>query len=337
MAASVAGNDHRVAAGTDVFLLSLPAEPPASVVRTVDWDRALPSSGLRLSRSARLAVRVTLFLVGLVAAAILVVVLGSHRAEAAARPVEKPVPGAVPGSAARVAPGAVRTSTASPAQVRRTFRSEVRGGTGPLAPATQALRPIVRQVSPAATSVTQTLRPLVGQVSPVTTSVTMPVGQALRHIVPQGRGALSPLAQILGTVPRYVAQPNRPVAAPAPISGTYASVRPGPTTSRPPAAASGGPTITDPPILSTGSHLSALDSRGTRPHAGSRLPTASVPLGAVPAPTPGGSSGAGHGATGLLASLLARWRSLGLLMFIVGLIALWSAGRPAPRPEVSPA
>jgi hypothetical protein len=349
MAASVAGRDGQIAAGTGVFLVALPSVPPASGVRTAAWGGALAPFELHLSRSARLAARVAFFLAALVATAAVVVLLGSHRAEAATPPAGKAVPSDAPGSSMRVAPGGGRALTEAPTPVRKTSLSVVPGATGALAPVTQTLRPVVQQVAPAATSVTapvtQTLRPLLQQVAPAATSVTAPVGQALRRIVPLGPGALRPLAQILGAVP----QPDRLVLPPSTRSGTGpgpigppggspdVSLRPGLITAPPPVAAPGSPSMNGSQISWNGSSRTALGSRVAQPQDAPGLPAASAPFGGATAPTPEGSSGAGHGANGLLVTLLARWLSLGLLIFIVGLIALWSAGRPAPRPEVSPA
>jgi hypothetical protein len=296
-------------------------------VRTAALGGALPPFELHLSRSARLAARVAFFLAALVATAAVVVLLGSHRAEAAAPHAGKAVPSDAPGSSMRVAPGGRRALTEAPTPVRKTSLSVVPGATGALAPVTQTVRPVVQQVAPAATS------------------VTAPVGQALRRIVPLGPGALRPVAQILGAIP----QPDRSVPPPSTRSGAGPGpigppggrpdvpLRPGPTTAPPPVAAPGSPSMNGSPISWNGSSHTALGSRVTQPHDVPGLPAASAPFGGAPAPTPEGSGGGGHGANGLLLSLLARWRSLGLLIFIVGLIALWSAGRPAPRPEVSPA
>jgi hypothetical protein len=334
MAASVAGRGGQVAAGAGVFWVALPAAPPAPVVRTAGTAArggALPPSGLYLSRSARLAARVAFFFAALVAAAAVVVLLGSHHAEAAVAPAGKAVPGAGRGSSIRVVPGAGRTLTAAPTPVRRTSRNVVTGATGALTRETQALGPVVQQLAPA------------------TSPVTTPVGQALRRIVPLGPGALRPVAQLLGPVPQYLAQLYGPVLTPstrsetgsrpigAPGVSSYVADRAGPPTAPSSVVAPGNPSVKGSPTPSAGSNHPALDSRGTYSHERPGLPAASDPFGGATAPTPVGSGGAGHGASGLLASLLSSWRSLGLLIVLVGLIALWSAGRPAARPEVSPA
>ena len=332
MAASVAGGGRLVAAGVGVILVSRPGAPHAMVPATNGGTAAPP--GFHPSWGVRLAVRAAIFLGAAVAVAAVVVLLGTHRAGAATLPIgNTAVPGAGPRSSLPVVGGAEGTLTTV------------------TTPVTQTLVPVVQPVTPVTTPVKQTLVPVLQQVTPVTTPVTTPAGQAVGRVVPQATGSLSPVVHTLGPSVQPVAEKlglasTLPTPAPAPLlpigvpaGSAHDFVGPTPGGGAPPVSGPGTwtlPSMVGSSVSSAGSSLSALGSRSTSLHDGSGLPGPAWPFGGTTS-APMGSVGGGHGATGLSATLLARSLAVGLLTVIIGLIALWAAGRPARRPEVSPA
>jgi hypothetical protein len=269
----------------------------------------------------RMAVRVAFLIGSALAVAVVVALLSSHRAEAATPAAQ----GSLAGSPGPVT-GLPGTTKVPPRHPLATALTQIAPAT---APVRQTLRPVVEQIAPATAPVRQTLRPIVQQVPPATTASrghAAPRAFQPEGLTPAGRSGMGPG---LIEVPSATARTAGDLGSAA---RTQSVVAPGAS------------------VLSTGSGSPTLDGRGTKT-LGSSLdapgPAASpggpgLPAspwqsggGAVPAPT--GSGGGGHLSGGLSSLLASRSLVLGLVVAIVGLIALWSAGRPAPRPEVSPA
>jgi hypothetical protein len=287
----------------------------------------------------RMAVRVAFLIGSALAVAVVVALLSSHRAEAATPAAQ----GSLAGSPGPVT-GLPGTTKVPPRHPLATALTQIAPAT---APVRQTLRPVVEQIAPATAPVRHTLRPVVGQIAPA----TAPVRQTLRPIVQQvppattaSRGHAAPPA----FQPEGLTPAGRSGMGPGLIEVPSATAR----TAGDLGSAARTQSVVAPgaSVLSTGSGSPTLDGRGTKT-LGSSLdapgPAASpggpgLPAspwqsggGAVPAPT--GSGGGGHLSGGLSSLLASRALVLGLVVAIVGLIALWSAGRPAPRPEVSPA
>jgi hypothetical protein len=269
----------------------------------------------------RMAVRVAFLIGSALAVAVVVALLSSHRAEAATPAAQ----GSLAGSPGPVT-GLPGTTKVPPRHPLATALTQIAPAT---APVRQTLRPVVEQIAPATAPVRQTLMPIVQQVPPATTASrghAAPPAFQPEGLTPAGRSGMGPG---LIEVPSATARTAGDLGSAA---RTQSVVAPGAS------------------VLSTGSGSPTLDGRGTKT-LGSSLdapgPAASpggpgLPAspwqsggGAVPAPT--GSGGGGHLSGGLSSLLASRALVLGLVVAIVGLIALWSAGRPAPRPEVSPA
>ncbi len=269
----------------------------------------------------RMAVRVAFLIGSALAVAVVVALLSSHRAEAATPAAQ----GSLAGSPGPVT-GLPGTTKVPPRHPLATALTQIAPAT---APVRHTLRPVVGQIAPATAPVRQTLRPIVQQVPPVTTASrghAAPPAFQPEGLTPAGRSGMGPG---LIEVPSATARTAGDLGSAA---RTQSVVAPGAS------------------VLSTGSGSSTLDGRGTKtlgssldapgPAAspgGPGLPASPWPSGGGAVPAPTGSGGGGHLSGGLSSLLASRSLVLGLVVAIVGLIALWSAGRPAPRPEVSPA
>jgi hypothetical protein len=269
----------------------------------------------------RMAVRVAFLIGSALAVAVVVALLSSHRAEAATPAAQ----GSLAGSPGPVT-GLPGTTKVPPRHPLATALTQIAPAT---APVRQTLRPVVEQIAPATAPVRQTLMPIVQQVPPATTASrghAAPPAFQPEGLTPAGRSGMGPG---LIEVPSATARTAGDLGSAA---RTQSVVAPGAS------------------VLSTGSGSPTLDVRGTKtlgssldapgPAAspgGPGLPASPWPSGGGAVPAPTGSGGSGHLSGGLSSLLASRSLVLGLVVAIVGLIALWSAGRPAPRPEVSPA
>ena len=324
--------------------------------------RAEATSRPRIKRGISLAVRASLLLAVAAAVAVVLLLLGSNRAEAAtmgsdrAQAAAAPLPGISPVLGARTAAAGVPTGV---------------GGT--LTPVTTALgqtvHPVVPQVKGALTPVRQTLGSVAQQVRRATTPATTPVRQTVDRLVPPATGATAPVRQALAPVvqqvnpmPRALPLPlTRSVWPPAPIrllgGSAHGLVVSGPArevqaAAGPGSSGPGGPIgpldLTGSSTSSAGPASAAVDLHVTgaleralaaelpsRTHDRSQSPASPWPFGAVP--TPQGSGGAGSGSAGLSAFLPGRLLAVCFLTFMIGLLLLWSPGRHRPKPEVFPA
>jgi hypothetical protein len=296
-----------------------PASPcagPAVVGTSNDSDAACDEAS---SRWARFALRAGLVVGIAILAGALLLLLGAHRADAETKADagghSSQGVGGAPDRAHSKAQGAdtsvVTPTRTSPVAVAQPANGAASGVTKPVS---QTVAPVVQQIGGAPGGLTMpgspTLAPVVQQVTPQQTTLP-PQLAGFVNLTPRGQPASLAVSPV-GAVP---------LASP----GTVA------------------------PLSPTGSSPSALGSTnvaGGRPSASglsgssnnrSEAPWSPWPTGAPVMPPTAPSGGGAHAPNDLFANLPVSILTLGLLALTILLLALWSGGRPAPRPEVSPA
>jgi hypothetical protein len=290
---------------------------PAVVGMSNDSDAACDEAS---SRWARFALRAGLVLGIALAAGALLVLLGAHRADAETKAdagghSSQGVGGAPDGAHGKT--HGTDTSVVTPARTSAVAVTQPANGaaSGVTEPVSQTVAPVLQQIGGAPGGLTMpgspTLAPVVQQITPRQPTLPPPLA-AFVNLTPRGQPAplaVSPVGTVPLASPGSVALLSPTGSSPSALGSTNVAGRGRPSAS------------------------GLSDSSNNR----SEAPWSPWPTGAPVLPPTAPSGGGGHAPNDLLAKLPVSILTLGLLALMILLLALWSAGRPAPRPEVSPA